>query len=647
MRKAVAVLCLAGLGSAFAGGWTPSGEVKVEASGAGETMAYAAQEAARLIGRVGAKASTATAAAADGVFVLRFGAKAGVPSVKGVKFDGFAVEAGDDGVVLAAPTAKGVLNGVYTLAEEAGFSFVYPGERGELAPAAPRPVADGVRTVNPRFPYRGLFDSNGAKRLYDYADWMAFLAKLRHNIYRDNTGRKEALAFCRKLGFRPEIGGHGMRDCLPRKLFETEPELFRMFMPEDFGGRRMKDSNFCISNPKTQRIVEENFTKMVAPYAAAGYHALHAWADDLPGNGWCMCSSCRSMEGTDQSQLAMNVEARAIRKAGFDMRVPAIGYHDTLFPSELVDPDPLCFFLYAPRERCYGHAIDDPSCARNAYHLKALKAWQRRYAKNDDAHTFEYYSDRMLFRGHTPYLPDVLVGDAEAYAQHGIEAWMTLVVGGEMLAPDWNLLGYSRLGWERHTRKSLTERLAASFPADDRETWCAYLGGCADAYQKAFLLCEQPAPIYLDFRWMPERGGAVGRVMVQRLDEAARTLDAARQALSGRLDALKPGSAAFARMEVARDAFQVTDLRAMAEHQDALREIGDWRNDGDDRRFAQIRAHLEKACALVEQACDELRPLILQPGEKDSSGGFKLCYYLSFAKGWTIPEMKKKINLYR
>jgi len=328
------------------------------------------------------------------------------------------------------------------------------------------------------------------------------------------------------------------------------------------------------------------------------------------------------------------------------MRVPAIAYHDTMFPSEAIDPDPLCFLVFAPRERCYGHALNDPTCARNVVYLKALKDWQRRYAKNDDAHTFEYYDDKLLFRGHTPYLPKVLVGDADTYEQHGIEAWMTLVVGGQLLAVDWNLLGFSCLAWEKLTPTQLTKRLTASFPAAEREAWRGYLFGYGAAYERAFEICEQPYAIYMDYRWMPERGGEVGKTMIKRLQEGASMQIAVRELLASSLPKLGVQGVEIAKMEIARDQHQITDLKAMVEHQQALYEIAQWRNDGDDRHFAAIREHLGKACALVEQACEELRPLVVKPGEDDKTRGSKYTYYLAFAESWTIPEMKRKLALY-
>ena len=643
MKKIILVLACALVATgAFALDVTRLGGVKIEANG-GETVRYAASELARLLGRIGVKAEVSVTGEEGNTVSIGATRKT---CVGAVRHDGFAINCDAAGVTIAATCGKGVLNGVYALAEDLGFGFAFPTPMGELVPEKPAELAEGMRTVNPRFAHRGLFDSSDKAIHYDYQTWLEYLAKLRFNATCDHGAKQaDVPAILARLGFRKEIGGHGMSACLPRDLFKSEPELFRMFQPEDFSGKRMADSNFCISHPKTQRIVEENFAKKVAESAKEGYYAVHAWADDLPGGGWCMCSRCRSMEGTDQSQLTMNVEARAVRNAGYRLRVPAIAYHDTMFPSETIDPDPLCFLLFAPRERCYGHSLDDPKCARNATYLKALKDWTRRYAKNDDAHTFEYYNDKILFRGHTPYLPEVLIRDADVYERHGIETFMSLQIGGPLLAPDWNLLALARVCWTRGLDRSrLADELLRGVPAKDRAAWKGYLDLRADAYEHALAICDLPYSIYFDYRFMPERNGAVGLRMIDTLETGARRLSGARAALKGA--ALSDGSRYLADLELKRIDHECTDLEAMAEHQRGLYELACWRNDNDGAHLKEACAHFERTIGLLEKACGEVLPLVAKPGEKDVKGGFGYCYYLNFAKNWSIREIKEKIRIY-
>ena len=622
---------------------TKLGAVRVEANG-GETVQYAASELARLLGRVGVKAEVRKVGA-DGNAVTLGAAKAA--DVSEVKNDGFAIVCGSDGVTVAAICGKGVLNGVYQLAEDWGFGFVFPTPQGELVPEKPAALAEGVRTVNPRFPHRGLYSSSDTTVLYDQQAWYEFLAKLRFNATCNHcSGMPENHALYAKLGFRKETGGHEMSACLPREIHKSQPELFRMFQPEDFGGKRLSDSNFCASNPETRKIFAENYLKRVTPSAEKGYYAHHAWADDLPAGGWCLCSRCRAYTPSDQSQMAMNAEARAIRRAGLKLRVPALAYHDTLFPSELVDPDPLCFLLFAPRERCYAHALDDARCTRNATYLRGLEAWSRRYAKNTDAHTFEYYTDQMLFRGHTPYLPEVLLRDADTYERCGIQSFMTIQIGGPLLSPDWNMLAFSRVAWEKGLdRKRLTAKVLQGLPANDRAAWTRYLDRRADAYEHAFAICDCPNDIYMDYRFMPERGGEAGRRLVANLEYGAKRLKAARDALS--TSRLSKASDFIRGLELKYIVHQCTDFDAMTEQQRGLYEIACWHNDDDPSHLKKAVGHLRRTLPLLKQACDELRPLVLRPDQQDCDGGFCLSYYLYFISGWSIREIENKIRIFK
>ena len=76
-------------------------------------------------------------------------------------------------------------------------------------------------------------------------------------------------------------------------------------------------------------------------------------------------------------------------------------------------PLPNVWFEWAPRERCYIHAIDDPACSINPRYLESLK----RYIDIFDGrgHVFEYYADAILFGGLGFATPAVIARDLRAY----------------------------------------------------------------------------------------------------------------------------------------------------------------------------------------------------------------------------------------
>ncbi|MGI5868107.1 MAG: DUF4838 domain-containing protein [Kiritimatiellia bacterium] len=594
---------------------------------------HAVDEACRLLGRLSVKTARASVPAVEGVFSLRLGLDvASVPpvSIQGVVHDGFRLAVNADGVSIAAASPKGVLNGVYELAERLGFLFLLPGESGEWAPAQLAALPLGETLFNPRFPFRGVFAQLEVAKDYSDEEWLRFYAKLKFNATRSKAS---CLDLGEEVGIRMEIGGHGLSELLPRKLFETNPEYFRMLQPEDFNGKRMSDSNFCVTNPQAREIVKTNFRKLIDE--TLGAYAIHAWADDLPGGGWCLCSSCRAFSPSDQSMIAMRLLAEVARESKTGLRIPVLAYHDTMFPGTAVPPAPENFLLYAPRERCYGHALDDPSCARNASYFTALKQWMDAFEGVDDAHTFEYYFDQLLFRGMHPFLPDVILRDMAVYHQHGIESHLSLQVGGPAIAPEYNMLVFAKAHWDSElTSQDVIAQLATSIDPETPEPWEQFFTKRADVFAKAMRFCGHETECCIDYRWMPESDAPFVQEMVETYAQASRELAAAADALEAQMAGASGRTAELATKEVARARFESAELMVMHYQQNAMIHIG--------RFFAQEdQAAREKGVCLMKQAIDALKV----SREKALAFGlaFENCWYIRNVNDWQTREYSAKV----
>ncbi len=614
----------------------PNQTVTLTVFGKSPVLEVAAAEAQRLLGRLGVSCATRAAKSAKGyaLTLTPAGARPMRPDTAfaTVRHDGYRLAVAAGGVSLSAPTPKGALNALYDFAERLGFVFLTPGADGEWAPQRARPVPAGCATVNPRFPYRGMFGGTNTPP-YSQEEWLVFFAKLRFNA---QSGGDTAL--CTKLGIRPEQGGHGMAELLPRSLFEKRPELFRMFQPEDFSGKRMADSNFCPTHPETARLVRDNFRKQLARHEGA--YAIHAWADDLPAGGWCMCSRCRALTASDQSQLAMNMQAEAIRLERKPMRVPTIAYHDTLFPGRLIRPARECFLLYAPRERCYAHALNDPKCSRNRVYLEALHAWMKQFEGYGDAHTFEYYCDQILYRGHYAFLPEVVLEDMRVYEQAGIESHMTLQVGGAVAAPDYNLLLFARAHWDGAlTTKTAIADLAERIDAQDPVPWKRYLAARAAAYTAAFAICDLGQEVYFDYRFMPEVEGERGKALAATQRAGARTLAAAAAALAREARHMEPRNAALAQREAARARFEAADMLAMHFHQTGLNHLTDYLSTHKPVALKRALAALKRTLTQLDRASALQR----SAGGEAAQGTKAWGYYPAFVESWSKKEIEAKI----
>lgn len=593
---------------------------------------YACAELTRLLARLGVAVERRAVRAKAG-FALGLGGKPPRAATSGISHDGYRISVDAGGVALAATQAKGVLNAVYDLAERLGFVFLLPTEEWEWAPSpAPAAIPGGSWLRNPRFAHRGVFWQLLAScRDFSREDWLRFHAKLRFNAVAHDV--HPGVELCAELGLRPEIGGHGLSALLPRALAATRPELFRMAQPEDFGGKRVGDYNFCPTNPATKALVKQAFSRRIAQ--SEGAYAVHAWADDLPGGGWCLCPSCRSLPATDQAMLATRHLAEAVRESGRAVRVPLCAYHDTMFPGRVVKPPPEAFYLFAPRERCYGHALDDHSCPLNRRYLAALKDWQEVFAGNDDAHVFEYYFDQILFRGLYPFLPGTILRDLAVYERHGIATCLSLQVAGPEIAPELNLLLFSQAQWDRRlTADGFIAGLARRMP-EAGAAWPAYLAARARVFARAMRLCGHTFGIYMDYRWLPENDSAFGRAQATSYARAGKELARAARALR------IPGRASarvrrLLERERARGAFEAAELAVMAEQQAGSNALGRWCNSGAPADLAAGTAALRRAVEALVPA----RAAAQAFGLADDT------WYMKNINQWLTGEMERKIARY-
>lgn len=601
---------------------------------------YAATELRRLLERIGIHTQIRDISGTNtGNWMLLSSATAPpAASPVGLKHDGFVLKISEEGVAITALEPKGVLNGVYELAERLGFLFLMPGDAGEWIPdiAGRFPSLEQmIVKLNPRFPHRGVFGGSSVAP-FTVEEWFRFFAKLKFNATSQNEG-DELIAD--ETGIRLEIGLHGMAEMLPRELFKTRPELFRMFQPEDFGGKRMSDSNFCCNHPDSKRIVQENYRKKVKNLN--GIYAVHNWADDLPAGGWCMCPLCRSYTPTDQSMIAMRHFAEVIRQEELPMRVPVIAYHDTMYPGKLAPAPKEGFLLYAPRERCYAHTINDPTCAKNRFYFKALSEWLSVFAGIDDAHTFEYYFDQILFRGLYPFIPDVILGDMAAYEKAGIQTHLSLQVGGPVIAPEFNMLVFARGHWDAGLTADsfiakIAQQLAPQFSGAS-DAWETYLQQRRQVFASSMRLCDHSNDIYFDYRWLPETTQPFGVEMVRSYEHDAELLDAAAVELQKNVSATWPERIRnLAAHEVDRARFEAADLRAMSSQQDGVNKIAQFVETASLETLRQGLDALRHAIVRLEQSWQKAK----DAGLPDSA------YYYTLNKAWLQREFTVKIKIY-
>jgi len=310
--------------------------------------------------------------------------------------------------------------------------------------------------------------------------------------------------------------GHGFPHFLPPALFGPRPELFR----QGADGQRTPTGNLCTADPESIGRAVGELTKLLDRHPRA--RLLQIWPEDVMGGSWCHCDHCRERSPVEQyadltAAIAGGLDARASgAEVGFLL------YHDTLtgLPSEpaaagarpFVPPN--VYALYAPRERCYAHAIDDATCSRNRRYWQGALRAQDVFAGRVDV--FEYYGDTILWQYFNAAIPHVIAADLRAYRHLGVREIQALTFGtysrwahGLNLATFAWLASGAECDADAAVARYAREQFGAAF--DDamtdyylklEEASRLYLGFCgyADDWMDDLRAFTKPSPAYPEHR---------------------------------------------------------------------------------------------------------------------------------------------------
>jgi hypothetical protein len=419
--------------------------------------------------------------------------------------DGFGWRITADGVAIHGHSPRGLLYGVYDFLEALGCRWLGPGEADQVLPSGQTFTLAAERVEEtPALAGRCLILGHYAF-VAEAAAWVIWAARNRYNTIFIHTIPNEfgggaapawqwralapqVLPLLQERSMTIELGGHGLPALLPRHLFKTMPDAFRME-----NGRRTPQYNLCPSSPAARREVQRNARRYFLDHP--GYDVYHVWADDIPGGGWCSCPSCQGLSPSDQLLRATNWVAEALAQVAPAAQLSFIAYMDTETPPKQTQPLPNVCLLWAPRTRCYAHATDDPACPVNtpAYpdNLRAQIAY---FAQAEAAppRVFEYYTDAILFKFLLPPFSRVMQRDLAFYARAGVHTVQTLMTGATpWLALELNPWLFARLAWrpDRAVDALVHDFCAAAYPGAAQEMTLYY-----QALEKAFAVVLDITP---------------------------------------------------------------------------------------------------------------------------------------------------------
>ena len=227
----------------------------------------------------------------------------------------------------------------------------------------------------------------------------------------------------RASGVQIEWEVHALSWLLPRSLFETHPEYFRM----NEEGQRTPDHNLCCSNGAALEELRRNAASL-ASLMPSDTHRYHFWLDDV-SQCRCRCPQCESLTAADQALTVYNAILEGIRRTDPAAKQCYLAYHDTNAVPASVRPAEGIYLEYAPFMRDHRKPLTDPDSPQNAAEIKALPKLLE-YFGLEDAQALDYWLDNSLFSGWKKppkefHLErDVLREDAENYRKLGF-GWIT------------------------------------------------------------------------------------------------------------------------------------------------------------------------------------------------------------------------------
>ncbi len=474
--------------AAAAGG--PAGKLHIARPHGGRVLEFAARELAAGLGRMLSE-SIPVRPSEDlhgARMVVNFGT--GLARFDDWSGAGYAIIPGRDGILLCAADERAVLDAVYRLMRDLGAAFplgapaAFPSidrtRLGELKPLEVRPAFSRRCLVSDIMTWHYADPALFAAHLEhdrEFIPWMArnglnAFSYIRHAF--DTQYRVPELEeLFAERGIDVEYGGHIIQQLLPREHFAEHPEYF----PAGANRARMQMGNLCVSNSGALATVRNGALDYLGRHPDS--HLLHVWGADVRKGAWCMCERCCDIAPQLQYLKLVNAIATAAAEGrGPDRTPPAIAYlayHDTIEPVAGLNPLGNVWFEWAPRERCYSHAIDDPRCETNPRYFRALKRYVELFEGR--GHVFEYYADAILFCGLGWAMPSVIAQDLRAYRALGLVGVSCLTFGAfSVFAYPINLLAFARLSVnpDDNPDAMVVEAAAQRHPACRSEMASAY-----------------------------------------------------------------------------------------------------------------------------------------------------------------------------
>ncbi len=231
----------------------------------------------------------------------------------------------------------------------------------------------------------------------------------------ESTVGQDLLSSCQAAGIDIEFEVHALQDLLPRALFASNPEFFRM----DANGTRQQKFNMCFASEGAYAAIEAEI-RDITQWMKPTTHRYFFWTDDVP-DASCFCPDCKAYGPSEQALLYENRLLSILRSIDPQATLAHLAYNETLPAPNKVKPEPGIFLEYAPISRDYEMPLSEEHLGHLKKNLAVFPA--------ATAHVLEYWVDVSMFSSwkrdalkKAPWVQAQCVRDVEVYQSLGINS---------------------------------------------------------------------------------------------------------------------------------------------------------------------------------------------------------------------------------
>lgn len=229
---------------------------------------------------------------------------------------------------------------------------------------------------------------------------------------------------CIDEGFDFEYEEHAMSWLMPRELFSTHPEYFRL----DENGKRNPDGNGCPSNEEGLKVLMSNVREFAEIHKPSN-HKYYTWLFD--GGDICHCEKCRHYNASDQGLIFENHIIKALKEIDPEAQLAHLAYQNTTPAPSVVKPEEGIFLEFAPFQRRWDKPLSELDAKADGMkwthgeYLKMLEDNLKVFPV-ETAQVLEYWLDESMASNWTKpqvkldWHKDVFLSDIDTYAKYGI-----------------------------------------------------------------------------------------------------------------------------------------------------------------------------------------------------------------------------------